>query len=74
MLVKKVLEIIPQGKIKYIHVASEDPRNYRVDFSRIHRELNFRITKKVTDGIIEVKRLLDSGLITDPFSSKYSNS
>ena len=53
---------------------SPDPlRLYRVDFSKIKNELGFSISKTVPDGIKEIKKIVESGIITDCYSSKYKN-
>ncbi len=52
---------------------TEDPRDYRVDFSKIHSTLGFEITKRVPDGIRELSVLLRQGLISDPDAAKFKN-
>jgi len=72
MIADKLLNIYPQGKIKYVH-KNDDPRDYRVDFSKIKKELGFSITKKVPDGMRELANVLRDGLLTDPFNKNYKN-
>jgi len=72
MLADELLKIYPNGKIKYIH-KNEDPRDYRVDFSKIKNELNFRITQTVPDGMLEIANFLKDGLLVNPFDGKYQN-
>jgi nucleoside-diphosphate-sugar epimerase len=72
MIAEEILKIIPDANINYVH-RNEDPRDYRVDFSKIQKTLNFSITKKVPDGLKEIHSLLKDGLISDPYSSKYKN-
>lgn len=72
MIAEQILKIVPNAKIKYVH-KDEDPRDYRVDFSKIKNELNFKITKTVADGLNEIYKVLKDGIITDPYSSKYHN-
>jgi nucleoside-diphosphate-sugar epimerase len=72
MIVDEILRVIPDAKIKYVH-KDEDPRDYKVDFSKIKRELGFDITRTVPDGIAEINAMLKKNIITDPFSSKYRN-
>jgi nucleoside-diphosphate-sugar epimerase len=52
---------------------TEDPRDYRVDFSRIRRELGFRITRRVPETMKEMHRVLKTGLVSDPDSARYRN-
>ena len=35
--------------------------------------LNFNITKTVPDGVSEIKNIILSSIIKDPYSSKYRN-
>ena len=72
MIAEEILKIIPDANISYVH-KSEDPRDYRVNFSKIQKTLDFNITKKVPDGLNEIYRLLKDGLISDPYSSKFKN-
>lgn len=72
MIADEILKIVPSAMIKYVK-KNEDPRDYRVDFSKIYNELNFRISKKVPDGLNELHNLIKDGLISDIESSKYKN-
>ena len=72
MLADELLKIFPQGKIKYVN-KDEDPRDYRVGFSKIKNELNFNITKTVPDGMIEIANLLKNRVLRNPFDKKYQN-
>ena len=70
-IIRKINEYIP-GKIKYVS-KDEDPRDYRVDFTKIKNNLGFEISKNLDDGIKEIKKIVESGVITDPFSKKFRN-
>ncbi len=72
MIVEEILKVLPDSRIKYVEKA-EDPRDYRVNFDKIARELGFRISKRVPEGIREIHKLMCSGILTDPFSSKFRN-
>jgi nucleoside-diphosphate-sugar epimerase len=72
MIVDEIAKQIPECKIKYVK-KNEDPRDYRVDFSRIKNELRFGITKTVPEGIKEIKNIIESGIISDPENQKYYN-
>ncbi len=72
MIAEEINKIIPQAKIKYVH-KDEDPRDYRVDFSKIKNELNFEITMKVPNGLQEIYSILKNGLLINPYSKQYSN-
>ena len=66
MIIREINKLV-NGKIKYV-AKDEDPRDYRVDFSKIKNELGFSISKTVPDGIKEIKKLFESWIITDCYS------
>lgn len=72
MIVDEILKQIPDGRVKYISV-NEDPRDYRVNFDKIKSVLDFRITRKVPDGIKEIINLIKLGFIVNPDDEKYYN-
>lgn len=72
MIAEEILQIIPDAEIKYVS-KNEDPRDYRVDFSKIKNELGFSITKTVKQGLMEIHNILKEGIISDPYSKIYKN-
>jgi nucleoside-diphosphate-sugar epimerase len=72
MLVDEIKKVLPEAKIKYID-KNEDPRDYRVNSDKIKKELGFEITMRVSDGIEEVKRMIQEGIIQDPEDQRYYN-
>ena len=72
MLVDEIIKIIPEAKINYVE-KNEDPRDYRVNSDKIKRELDFKITMRVPDGIEEVKRMIQEGVIANPEDQRYYN-
>jgi len=72
MIVEEILKQLPNGKVKYVR-KDEDPRDYRVSFTKINRVLNFKVTKTVPDGIREVKDVLKLGVINNPEEQRYYN-
>ncbi len=72
MIAEELLKVIPDARIRYVS-RSEDPRDYRVDFSKIRNELGFEITRTVPDGIREIYRILKDGIISEPYSKAYQN-
>ncbi len=72
MIAAELLKVVPEARIKFVS-SSEDPRDYRVDFSKIKNELGFEITRTVPDGIREIYRILKDGIISDPYSKAYKN-
>ena len=71
MIIREINKHI-NGEIKYV-AKNEDPRDYRVDFTKIKNQLGFKISKTVPDGIQEIKKIIESGVISDPYSSKFKN-
>ena len=68
----KCLHDLPRTLASYVQ-KTEDPRDYRVDFSKIHSTLGFEITKRVPDGIRELSVLLRQGVISDPDAARFKN-
>jgi nucleoside-diphosphate-sugar epimerase len=52
---------------------NNDPRSYRVDFSKIERQLGFRANWSVDDGIAEVHEKLVAGAWSDPADRRFYN-
>jgi nucleoside-diphosphate-sugar epimerase len=52
-IVDAILEHLPNARVKYKE-HGVDPRNYRVDFSKVRKNLNFEPRYTVPDGIKEV--------------------
>ena len=71
MIIREINKLV-DGKIKYV-AKDEDPRDYRVDFSKIKSELGFSISKTVPEGIREIKKIVESEIILDCYSSKFKN-
>jgi len=71
MIIREINKLV-DGEIKYV-AKNEDPRDYRVDFSKIKDELGFSISKTVPDGIREIKKIVESEIISDCYSSKFKN-
>jgi nucleoside-diphosphate-sugar epimerase len=72
MLMEEIQKQIPTAKAIYVE-KTEDPRDYRVNCDKIRDELGFTITKRVPDGIREIAKLMQSGIISDPYSEKFRN-
>ena len=72
MIAAELLKVVPEAHIKLVS-SSEDPRDYRVDFSKIKDELGFQTTRTVPDGIREIYQILKDGIISDPYSNAYKN-
>lgn len=73
-LVELIAAHIGGNDIKIDRVEKdEDPRDYRVSFDKIQRELDFRITRTVDDGIKEILDALKQGLFADSDNPHYRN-
>lgn len=72
MLAQELLKVVPDATIEYV-ARQEDPRDYRVDFTRIRETLGYTITKRVPDGVLEIHRILVDGMLRDPDSKAYQN-
>lgn len=72
MLIDEITKVLPESKIKYVE-KNDDPRDYRVNSDKIKRELGFKVTMRVPDGIMEVKRMIQEGVIQDPEDQRYYN-
>lgn len=67
-----ILKIDPEAKVTFVH-KDEDPRDYRVNFTKIKRILGFKIGKTVPEGIGEIYQAVKMGLFQDPYSKIYTN-
>jgi nucleoside-diphosphate-sugar epimerase len=71
-LVELIRERIPDADVQFVH-RDEDPRDYRVSFARIQRELGFEPLMRVPDGIQEVIQGLEEERFGDPFDPSHRN-
>ena len=60
MIVEALLEKIPNCKIHY-NQNDSDPRNYRVDFSKVKKRLNFTPEYDLNFGIKELLTAFEKG-------------
>lgn len=72
MIVSAILKQVPKVDVHRVQ-SNQDPRDYRVDFSKIMKNLGFKITRTVPDGIREIKNLLESGVLANPYATQYGN-
>ena len=72
-LVEAIQSQLGPSEVTFRNSSGTDLRNYRIDFSRIRSELDFQVQNRVPDGIREVARLVQSGLLADPDSPRYIN-
>ena len=72
MLVDQLRMQVPTLRVKFVS-KTEDPRDYRVNFSKIRQKLDFSPSRRVPDGIREVLEVVGTGLIADPNDKRYGN-
>lgn len=72
MIVELILERIPDGKIDY-KLEGVDPRNYRVDFSKVRESLDFEPINSVGDGVDELISVLEQSLFPTPLLKSLEN-
>lgn len=71
-LVEMVRPHAPDAIVEFVRKA-EDPRDYRVSFTRITDQLGFKITRTVAQGIKEVADLVRNNIIGDFGDGRYRN-
>ncbi len=72
MILDELLKHFPNARITRVE-SKEDPRDYRVNFDKIKTHLGFKISKTIPDGIDEIKRVLQWGVIKNPEAQRYYN-
>lgn len=72
-IVDLVLAQVPHKvEIQFVR-KQEDPRDYKVSFERINKELGFEITTTVEGGVAEVVKAISSGIFSDLNDPRYRN-
>lgn len=72
MIVEAILDRFPNASVSYVR-KDEDPRDYRVNFDKIRDKMGFRITRTVPQGVEEIARLIEFGLIEDTEDQQFYN-
>ncbi len=67
-----IVQEVPYAKL-YVVPEKVDKRSYRINFAHIQRDLNFRCTYRVIDGVREILGAARAGLYQDFTLAKYSN-
>jgi nucleoside-diphosphate-sugar epimerase len=62
-IVNEIQRLIPNGKVKY-KAHGTDPRNYKVDFSKIQEQLGFEPEYSISDGILELISALKKNIFS----------
>lgn len=71
-LVELIQPHVPEAVVEFVR-KQEDPRDYRVSFSRIQEQLGYSITRTVFQGIEEIAYLVRHGLIRNFADERYRN-
>lgn len=71
-LVEMIRPYAPDAVVEFVH-KNEDPRDYRVSFTRISDQLGFKITRSVAQGIEEVADLVRNDVIGNFGEGRYRN-
>jgi nucleoside-diphosphate-sugar epimerase len=71
-LVEMITERLGRGDVSFVR-KDEDPRDYKVSFEKVARELGFEPKMRVPDGIDEIIEGLEAERFGDPFDGKFSN-
>ncbi|MEE9403821.1 MAG: NAD(P)-dependent oxidoreductase [Algisphaera sp.] len=67
-----VAKHLPGTVIEFVS-KNEDPRSYRVDFTKVKEKLGFTPDWSIDDGIKEVRDCLNSGVWADTQDGRYKN-
>jgi len=70
-LAEKIREQVPDLVVE--HKENEDKRNYRVSFDKIHSTLGFVCRTRLEDGISEIRKAIESGVVKDYRDKAFSN-
>jgi nucleoside-diphosphate-sugar epimerase len=71
-LVELIRPYAPDAIIEFVHKA-EDPRDYRVSFAQISRQLGFKTTRNVPQGIAEIAQLVKENVVGNFEDQRYRN-
>lgn len=71
-LVELIRPYAPDAVVEFVH-KQEDPRDYRVSFTKIKKTLGYAISRTVQDGIAEIVQLIRDNLIADWENPRYRN-
>lgn len=72
MITEELRRIAPAARIRYVEQV-DDPRDYRVNCDLIGRELGFKVSRTVPQGLREVFDVVRLGMVADPDAQRYYN-
>jgi nucleoside-diphosphate-sugar epimerase len=68
-----VVDAVPGSELEITGEAGNDPRSYRVDFSRARKELDFEAQWSIPDGAEQLaKEYRERGLTQDAFDNRFT--
>jgi nucleoside-diphosphate-sugar epimerase len=67
-----VQRLVPGTDLEFVE-RNEDPRSYRVDFTKVAERLGFTADWSIDDGIAELAPALQQGVFGDPAEPRYHN-
>jgi len=67
---RKINSVFTGAKLE-VNNRKTDNRDYNVSFDKIYRILNFQPKKKIIDGVIEIKKAVEKGLIKNIEDTRY---
>lgn len=71
-IVNEIKKVVGDFEVEFVERGS-DPRDYKVSFDKIKKVLDFKVTRKVPDGIREIARVVREGIIKDFSNLEYYN-
>ena len=71
-LVEIITSRLGRGNVSFVQ-RDEDPRDYKVSFEKVRRQLGFKPLMTVADGVDEVIEGLEEESFGDPFDAGHSN-
>lgn len=71
-LVERIGKRCTGAPVKFVP-RTEDPRDYRVDFSKIHKDLGFKVTRRLDSTIEEIVGGIRQNLWQDPYAKRHAN-
>lgn len=69
---EKIVQLVPGTEVQ--HVETNDRRNYRVSFDKIHSYLGFSCERTLEDGIREIRDFLEREAVEDFSGQIFDNS
>jgi nucleoside-diphosphate-sugar epimerase len=69
---KAVQAVLPRTELEFVE-RNEDPRSYRVDFSKVEAVLGYQARWSIDDGIRELAIALENSVFPDPAAARYHN-